>query len=90
MRRAEGGLCEEPDSKGDKIVDEDRSMVVESPVCPSCQGCTTDSWKKVWWGLSRRVKCPLCGYKWNPKDEKCRRKYAVLHFDDLTAREMPS
>ncbi len=49
------------------------------PFCPKCKSVESNDWKPLWWGLSQRVKCPHCNYKWNPKEEQFFREYGEYH-----------
>lgn len=48
----------------------DKRLLERIPFCPKCMATREHEWKALWLGLSKRVKCSHCGYKWNPDEEK--------------------
>ncbi len=49
------------------------------PFCPNCMVTQSETWKHLWLGLSKRVQCRHCNYKWNPQEEQFFREYGDYH-----------
>ena len=45
-------------------------ILVEVNYCPRCMELRLEDCKKLWWGLSMRVKCKWCNHKFHRSNAK--------------------